>query len=296
MKQKNYSGSLEMKLFPYFLILPNLLIFVLFIATPAFFGFYFSLTEWNGINQPEFIAFANYAKAFGDHRFWTSFGRTCVYVVCTLPFMMVVPLFFANLMVKEIRCRSFFRAVFYWPSMISYIVIGLSFKFIFGNDTGIVNYLLTSFGLQRVEWMTQATTATVVLMVAHVWSRTGFFMVNYIAGLQSISPSLYEAAQIDGATKSQQFFRVTLPMLRPTTFLVMVLAMIDLFKVYALVISFTNGGPGGATRYVVQYIYEKAFREMNLGYASALSMLMLVIMAVITVVQFSVSKGGQVDG
>ena len=294
MRGKSYSGSVEMKVFPYLLVLPNLLIFGLFIAMPAFFGLYYSLTDWNGIGEPVFVGLKNYGKAFADARFIASFTRTCWYVLITLPFLVTVPLFLANLMVKELHGRAFFRAVFYWPTMISTIVIGLSFKFLFG-DVGVINYLLTSAGLSKIDWLTQAGTATAVLMLANVWSRAGFYMVNYIAGLQSISPSLYEAAQIDGASKTQQFFRITLPMLRPTTFLVLILGMIDLFKVYGLVVSFTNGGPGGATRFVVQFIYEKAFRELNLGYASALSMLMLAVMAVVTVLQFITSKGGGAD-
>lgn len=287
--------SLEMRVIPYVLIAPNALIFALFIALPAVFGFGFSLTEWTGIGEPVFVGLQNYAKLFADTKFWAAMGRTCVYVALCLPLIMAIPLFLANLLIKEIRCRGFFRAAFYWPSMISYIVVGISFKFIFGDNTGVINYLLELFGGARVGWLTEKGMAMAVVVLATVWSRAGFYMITYISGLQSIPESYYEAAKVDGASGSQRFFKITLPLLRPTTFLVMVLALIDLFKAYGLVISLTDGGPASATKFAVQYIYEQAFQRMNLGYASALSMVLLVIMAVFTVIQFTVSKGGAVN-
>lgn len=286
---------MERKIFPYLLIAPNALIFIIFIVIPACFGFYFSLTEWKGIGAPEFIGVANYVKAFGDAKFWRSFSRTSLYVVASLPLIMIVPLMLANLMVKEIRGRGFFRAAFYWPSMISFIVVGISFKFIFGDNTGIVNYLLSVFNGFRVEWLTNQTTAMLVVVLATVWCRSGFYMVTYISGLQSVPLSYYEAARVDGASSIQQFRYITLPLIKPTTFLVMILGLIDLFKAYGLVISLTNGGPGTATKFVVQYVYEKAFRQQEMGYASALSMILLVVMACFTVMQFKVNKGGQID-
>lgn len=292
---KSYSGSLEMKVFPYVLVLPNLFIFVAFIAVPAVFGLYYSLTSWKGIGDPTFIGFANYVKLIGDAKFWASLGRTVTYVLITLPLIMSFPLLIAHLMVQNIRGRGFFRAAFYWPSMISYIVVGISFKFIFGDNTGIINYLLELCGLKAVGWLTGDATAMFVVILATVWSRTGFYMVTYISGLQSIPESYYEAAEVDGATRWQSFCRITLPLLRPTTFLVMMLGLIDLFKAYGLVVSLTDGGPASATKFIVQFIYEKAFNEMTLGYASALSMVMLLIMAVFTILQFALNRGGQID-
>lgn len=294
-KGKKMTGAMEKKLFPYLLIAPSALIFTIFIVVPACFGFYFSLTEWKGIGTPDFIGLANYVKAFADAKFWRSFTRTCIYVVVSLPLIMAVPLLLANLMVKEIRGRGFFRAAFYWPSMISFIVVGISFKFIFGDNTGIINYLLSLFGAAKVEWLTNQTMAMLVVVLSTVWCRSGFYMVTYISGLQSVSTSYYEAARVDGASGMQQFFYITLPLIKPTTFLVMILGLIDLFKAYGLVISLTGGGPGTATKFVVQYVYEKAFRQQEMGYASALSMILLVVMACFTILQFKVNKGGQVD-
>lgn len=283
-----------MRVFPYILIAPNFLIFTLFITLPALFGVYYSLTEWSGIGEPVFVGMENYLHMMQDTKFWESMLRTCVYVVISLPLIMAVPLLLANMLVKEIRARGLFRAIFYWPSMISYIVVGISFKFIFGDNTGVINYLLELFGQAKIGWLTENATAMAVVILATVWSRSGFYMITYISGLQSIPESYYEAAEVDGASGLRQFFRITLPLLKPTTFLVMILALIDLFKAYGLIISLTGGGPGAGTKFAVQYIYEQAFLKQDLGYASALSMVLFGIMAVFTMVQFCVNKGGAV--
>lgn len=295
-KQKKTSiTSTEMKIFPYLLILPNLLIFTIFIAVPAVFGVYYSMTDWGGIGEMNFIGFANYTKLFQDTRFWISLRQTFIYAVIALPLIMAIPLLLATQVVKNIRCKSMFRAVFYWPSMISYIVVGLLFQFIFGDSTGVINYLLSRVGIQGVSWFTGDFTAMVVVILASVWSRSGFYMVTFISGLTSIDDTYYEAADVDGASNFNKFWSITLPLLKPTMFLVMILGFIDLFKQYGLVRTLTNGGPAGATKFAVQYIYEEAFQRFDLGYASALSMVLLVILAALTLFQFRVNKGGAVD-
>lgn len=288
-------ASTEMKIFPYVMIAPNLLIFLIFIAVPAVFGLVYSLTDWGGIGELNFIGFSNYAELFTDHRFWISMRQTFLYAIISLPLIMVVSLLLATLLVKSIHGRGFFRAVFYWPSMISYIVVGLLFQFIFGDSTGIINYLLSTVGLPEVTWFTNSITAMAVVVLATVWSRTGFYMVTFISGLQSIDDTYYEAAEVDGASPMRKFFSITLPLLKPTMFLVMILSFIDLFKQYGLVITMTNGGPAGATKFAVQYIYEEAFQKFRLGYASALSMVTMLILAILTLLQFKLNNGGAID-
>ena len=288
-------ASTEMKIFPYVMIAPNLLIFLIFIAVPAVFGLVYSLTDWGGIGELNFIGFANYAELFTDRRFWISMRQTFLYAIISLPLIMVVSLLLATLLVKSIHGRGFFRAVFYWPSMISYIVVGLLFQFIFGDSTGIINYLLSTMGLPEVTWFTNSITAMAVVVLATVWSRTGFYMVTFISGLQSIDDTYYEAAEVDGASPMRKFFSITLPLLKPTMFLVMILSFIDLFKQYGLVITMTNGGPAGATKFAVQYIYEEAFQKFRLGYASALSMVTMLILAILTLLQFKLNNGGAID-
>lgn len=287
--------STEMKVFPYLLILPNLLIFAIFIAVPAVFGVFYSLTDWGGIGEMNLIGAANYLKLFKDTRFWISIRQTFLYALIALPLIVAIPLLLATLLVKNIRCRGLFRSVFYWPSMISYIVVGLLFQFIFGDSTGVINYLLTKIGMQEVSWFTDGFNAMAVVILASVWSRSGFYMVTFISGLTSIDDTYYEAADVDGASNFHKFWSITLPLLKPTMFLVMILGFIDLFKQYGLVLTLTNGGPAGATKFAVQYIYEEAFQRFDLGYASALSMVLLVILAALTLMQFKLNKGGAVD-
>lgn len=288
-------ASLERTLFPYMMILPNLLIFVIFIAVPAVFGFVYSLTDWEGVGALHFIGFKNYAKLFQDTRFWISIRQTFVYALIALPLIVAIPLLLATLLSRKIRGRSIFRAIFYWPSMISYIVVGLLFQFIFGDSTGIINFLLEKLGGSPVGWFTNSVSAMAVVILASVWSRSGFYMVTFLSGLSSINESYYEAAKVDGASSWRQFVSITLPLLKPTTFLVMILGFIDLFKQYGLVLTLTDGGPAGATKFAVQYIYEQAFDRFELGYASALSMVLLLILAVLTLAQFKINKGGAID-
>lgn len=297
MKQQ-HKGSItskEMRVFPYLLILPNFLIFTIFIIVPAIFGIYYSLTDWSGIGDLNFIGLENYAELLGDTRFWLSVRQTFIYALIALPLIVMIPLLLATQLVKSIRCRSFFRAVFYWPSMISYIVVGLLFQFIFGDSTGVINYLLSVFHFSEVSWFTNGITAMAVVILASVWSRSGFYMVTFISGLTSIDDTYYEAAEVDGASSFRKFWSITLPLLKPTTFLVIILGFIDLFKQYGLVLTLTNGGPAGMTKFAVQYIYEEAFQRFELGYASALSMVLMVILAVLTLVQFKLNKGGAVN-
>lgn len=294
-QKKSSITSTEMKVFPYLLILPNFLIFSIFIMVPAVFGFVYSLTDWAGIGELNFIGLQNYVELLRDTRFWISIRQTFIYAIIALPLIVMVPLLLATQLVKNIRFRSFFRAVFYWPSMISYIVVGLLFQFIFGDSTGVINYLLTLFGGQEVNWFTNSITAMGVVILASVWSRSGFYMVTFISGLMSIDDTYYEAAEVDGANGFRKFWSITIPLLKPTTFLVMILGFIDLFKQYGLVLTLTNGGPASTTKFAVQYIYEEAFQKFELGYASALSMVLMVILAILTLVQFKVNRGGAVN-
>ncbi len=294
-KKKTQIVSLEMRVFPYAMVLPNLIIFTLFIILPVVYGFGISFTNWKGIGSAEFVGFANYAKLLHDTKFWQAMWRTLVFSVLCLPFVLVIPMFLAQIVIKEIRARGVFRAIFYWPSMISFIVVGISFRFLFGDTTGVINFLIEQLGFGKVSFLTNDVGAMAILVLATIWSRTGFLMVVYMSGLQSIPQSYYEAAEVDGAKPFQRFIKITLPLLKPTMFLVVILTLIDLFKSYGLVVQLTKGGPGTATTFAVQYIFQQAFEKLNLGYASAMSIILMLILATFTVVQFRLNKGGAID-
>jgi alpha-1,4-digalacturonate transport system permease protein len=277
---------------PYLFVLPNLIIFITFIVIPAIYGLVYSFMKYDGLNPMEYVGFRNYEKVLTTPEFWTVLGRTAKYVAVTVPLIYVCSLAIALILSRELAGKGIFRTVFYWPTLISYIIVGLTWKWIFSDSFGIMNYLLESAGLEPVNWMTNGFNATMTIIVATVWSRLGFYMVILIAGLQSIPQDYYEAATIDGASKARSFWSITMPLLKPTTVLVIMLSVIEAFKAYPLIKSLTGGGPGKDTTFIVQHIYQIGFEKQDLGLASAMSVVLLVLIAALSIVQLKLSKGG----
>lgn len=278
---------------PYLFVLPNLVIFSTFIILPTIVGFVYSFHEYDGLNPMEFVGLANYKEIFLDNpRFWTALGKTALYALIVVPSVYVLALAFALLLIQNIRFRGLFRAVFYWPTMISFIIVGLTWRWIFG-DFGAFNLLLNTLGLASVPMLSDAFNANIAVIIATVWSRVGFFMVIFVAGLQAIPRDNYEAAYLDGASKLRVFWNITLPLLKPTTVLVVMLCAIDAFKQFPLIKALTGGGPGRETTFIVQHIYETGFMRQELGMASAMSVVLFVIIAILTIIQFRISRGGE---
>ena len=171
------------------------------------------------------------------------------------------PLVLALLLTREVKGSDFFRAVFYWPTMISSIVVGLSWRFLLGEDFGVINYMITTLGKSPVKWLTDPKIAMGVIVFVTVWSLAGYYMVMFVAGIEAIPRDYYEAAQIDGASFWQQFRFITLPLLKATSLLVLVLSTVTVIKTYPLVYALTKGGPAGATKFMVQYIQETGFEK-----------------------------------
>ncbi|MCM3132158.1 sugar ABC transporter permease [Paenibacillus polysaccharolyticus] len=279
---------------PYLFILPNLLIFSTFIVFPSLLGLYYSFHVYDGLNPMKFNGLDNYLKILTDQEFWSTIGRTGVYAVIVVPLIYATALGIALLLAREIRMRGFFRAIFYWPTMISFIIVGLTWKWIFGDSFGILNHLLTMVGAEPVGFLTSSFWANTAVIVATVWSRAGFFMVIFIAGLQAIPTDYYEAARLDGATGTKVFRYITLPLLKPTSLLVVMLCLIDAFKAFPLMFALTGGGPGKETTFIVQYIYEIGFNRQELGLASAMSVILFILIGGFSALQFRLSKGGAV--
>jgi len=280
---------------PYLFLLPNILIFSLFIVLPALFGLMYSFSKYDGLNSLEYVGFRNYNTILHSSEFWEVMRRTFLYVCSSVPLIFIGALLIAMMLVQEIRGKALFRAIFYWPVMISFIIVGLTWKWIFGSSFGVINYLLELAGLAPVEWLSDPINAKISVIIATLWSRVGFYMVIFIAGLQSIPQDYYEAARIDGASRARTFFSITLPLLKPTSLLVLILSVIEAFKQYPLMMALTGGGPGKATTNIVQYIYQTGFVKMQLGMASAMSIVLFLIIAAFTVVQFRLSRGGAIE-
>jgi len=293
-KERSYSSYMfRQKSVPYLFLAPNLFIFVVYIITPAIMGIYYSLTKFDGLRDPIFIGLANYVKLFTkDKAFLEALLNTVKYVVVTVPLMYVVALTLALIIIQELRAKSLLRATYYWPVMISFIVVGVMWQWILGDTFGIFNSILEKLGFSRVSTLTDKNFAWWAAVFLMVWSQAGYYMIMFVGGLQSIPLELYEAASIDGANVFQKFFKITLPVLKPTTLLVIILSSMTIFKVYPLIVSFTGGGPYNATRFIVQHIYEAAFEKYEIGYASAMSVVMLLFVTTFSGLNFLINKGG----
>jgi alpha-1,4-digalacturonate transport system permease protein len=296
MKKKETSYSMYMfkqKSVPYLFLAPNLLIFITYIIIPALLGVYYSFTKFDGLHDPKFIGFANYVKLFTeDEKFLIALLNTIKYVAVSVPLTYILSLTLAMIIIQELRAKSFFRATYYWPVMISFIVVGVMWQWILGDTFGVFNTILDKVGIGRISTLTNKSFAWWASVFIIVWSQAGYYMIMFIGGLLSIPTELYEAADIDGANKVQKFFSITLPVIKPTSVLVTILATMTIFKTYPLIVSFTGGGPYDATRFIVQHIYEAAFESYEIGYASAMSVVMLFIVTLFSGINFMINKGG----
>ncbi len=277
---------------PYLFVAPNLIIFTTFIVIPAIVGLVYSFMDYDGLNPMTFIGLENYKEIMGNGEYWTALGKTGLYAITVVPLIYALALLVAMLLIQQIRAKGFFRAIFYWPAMISYIIIGLTWKWIFGDSFGIMNFALESVGATPIKWLTDPFYANLSVVIATLWARVGFFMVIFIAGLQSIPIDYYEAARLDGASRFRIFRSITLPLLKPTSLLVVMLSLIEAFKQYPLMLALTGGGPGKETTFAVQYIYQVGFTKLELGMASAMSVILFLIVAALSILQFRLAKGG----
>ncbi len=288
--KRHTKGNFHQTAAPLLFLLPNILIFGLFIIVPAIQGLRMSLTEWGVFTTPRFIGFANFVELAQDAVFWKTFSNTIVYSLFTVSLIMVYALALALLLYKNtIKGEKIFRSLFYIPSLLSMITVGIAWRFILGDEMGIINYLLRRFGGSGIPWLTDSNLAMISIIGVSIWAQAGYYMVILIAGLQAIPIELYEAATIDGASRTKTFTAITIPLLRSTLLVVMVLSTIASFKAYELISVMTKGGPGYATKLIVQQVYQVAFLEDRMGYASAMSIVLMLIISIFTLVQFKFS-------
>lgn len=272
---------------------PCIILFGVFFLLPLVLSIAFSFTNYDGWKTMDFVALDNYIELFTDSRFYVSLGRTLLYTICALPFRVIVPLLVAVLLCSNrVVAKSLTRTMVYIPVLMSALVVGITINWMFSQEYGLVNFIIQCLGGQPLEWSLNPALATFVIAFASVWASIGFNMIIYIGGIAGISQDLYEAARIDGANALQCFLRITVPMLSPTTFMVVLLSTVNLLKEYALVQGITQGGPGLSTTFIIQYIFDKGFNQMQYGYASAISTIVMIVFALIAYAQFRISNGG----
>ncbi len=271
-------------------ILPWLVGFVLFTAGPLLVSLYLSFTQWDIIRPPQWVGLQNYVRMFTDDQlFRTSLRVTFSYVLMSVPLQLIVGLALALLLNAPLRGMNVFRTIFYLPAVLSGVAVALMWIWILHPDLGVANGLLGLVGIQGPGWFWDAQWALASVVLMRLWSVGGGAVV-YLAGLQNIPPQLYEAAEIDGASRYQQFWRITLPLLTPTLFFQLIIILIDAFRVFTEAYVITKGGPLNATYFYMLYLYEEAFQNFNMGYASALGWVLTLITAAAAFILFRTSN------
>jgi alpha-1,4-digalacturonate transport system permease protein len=270
-----------------------MVLFALFFLWPGALGLVYSFTSYRGVGALKFVGLDNYAKLFADETFYRVLGRTLIYTLLAVPMHYVIALAVASLLVSKFtRGKSVARVVFFFPWLISPIVTGVVWRWLFGENFGFVNYALTVVGADPVQWSTRANLSLGVVLFAGSWASTAFNMLLFIAALKNIPRSYLEAAEIDGASPWQRFRSVTLPLLAPTTFMVVLLSTISAMKEFAMIQALNGGGPGTQNMLMVQYIYQTGFERARIGYASAVSMVLMVILLIVAAIQMRFDRGG----
>lgn len=293
-----------MRSMPYLFVLPNLLIFGIFILLPMMLNFVYAFTggaEFFPAERP-FVGAANFEQLFDCQRFlepntcredlfWRAVFNTGGYVVAQVSLMVVVSLVTAVVLNQNIKAKAFFRSVYFYPVLLSPIVVALIWKWIL-QENGLLNAILTAVGFDSFPFLVDADWARFWVVIISVWAYMGFYTLILLAGLQGIPQELYEAAEMDGASPWQSFWRITLPLLMPTMLVVLVLSLIRAVQIFDLVFAFTGGGPGTATQYLVQFIYDNGFSSpaKRYGIAAAASLVMAAVLIVFTLIQLRLRR------
>ena len=269
---------------------PNLTLMAVFLFLPILWALQLSFQDSQGFGSPEWVGLENYAKLVSDPVFWQSFGNTIAFTILTVPITMVGGLGLAVLINSVLPARGVFRTVIVLPMVISGVASGMIAGIIFYQSNGIINKVLSAIGLNPVAWQSDGLPALISVVIVAIWLRIGFNMIIYLAGLQGIEPQLYEAARIDGASRWQQLRSITVPLVGPSTFFLLIMNVIASFQVFDLIFVMTGGGPGNSTSVLVTYAYRNGFQIREQGYGAAIGIVILIITLLFTFVQWKTSR------
>jgi multiple sugar transport system permease protein len=276
----------------YLFLLPAMIVFGFFIAEPLVASVVLSFSQYDVITPAKFIGLDNFAQFFHDQRLGLIFLNTIKFVVILVPLHLVIGLLLALGVTKvvSVKWKYVYRTAFYFPVLVTTAAVAVAWVYMYDHNFGIMNYMLGLFGLQSVPWLNDPHWVYVSVAIFSIWKFVGNPFLYYLIGLQNIPHDLYEAAEMDGANPFQSFFRITLPMLTPTVFFVLVITLIGAIQIFDEPYLITGGGPGDASRTISLYIYELAFQNHMMGYASTVSLGLFLIIMAITVLQFQLSK------
>ncbi len=283
LRQQNSTG--------WVLIMPVLIGTIVFSFIPVLFSLAMSFTRWNAMNPPKFIGLEHFGQILGGDQYYVqAVMNTFVFAFGSIFFGLIFGLGLALLANMKVHGKNFYRTAYFAPTVTSTIAVGIVWSFIYAPQVGLLNSLLNMMGIQGPDWIGSTKTALFSVVIVQTWFISGYNMVIYLAGLQGIPESLYESATIDGANHRQKFLHITLPMLSPTTFFLMITSFIASFQVFNLIFVMTAGGPGYATTVYIHYLYIRAFQYSEMGYASAMAWVLFIVIAAITIFQWKMQK------
>jgi multiple sugar transport system permease protein len=273
------------KLLPYLLVSPYLLFVIVFVVFPVLFCFFLTFNKWNIIAPMHFIGLNNYTRLFHDRLFWKAIVNTLQFLLLHIPLQLVVSLFLAYLLNQKIKAAAFFRASFFMPVIVSGVVVTILWQQLLGYDSGLINRMLMSTGGKKIGWLINPDIAIYSIAAMATWKNVGLYVILFLVGLQTVPTQYYEAAKMEGATRWQQFYHITLPMINPTIFMVVILSTIGGFNLFIEPYIMTGGGPLNSTLSAVLYIYKQAFQYYNMGYSATLGFFYAIMIMSVVVLQ-----------
>ncbi len=273
------------KILPYLLVSPYIIHFLLFVSFPVAFSIILTFHKWNIISPMEYSGISNYIQLFNDKTFFKSIGNTLIFLVIHIPLQIFIALFLAEILNQKIKLRGLFRGAFFLPVIVSGVVVTILWQQLYGFDMGLLNRILTGIGFGKVGWLVDPKVAMPAIAIMATWKNVGLYIVLFLVGLQTVPPQYYEAADLEGATHLQKFFRITLPMINPTIFMVVILSTIGGFSLFIEPYIMTGGGPLNSTVSAVLYIYKQGFFYYHMGYAATLGLFFAFIILAVVIIQ-----------
>lgn len=280
----------------YLFISLNLIGFLVFSLGPIIQSFIMSFMSWSILKPPQFVGLGNFRRLLDDELFRQVMFNTAYFVLFYVPLIAVLAFLLALLLNRPLRGVAIMRTAYFLPSMTLMVSVAMVWGWMLDPQAGIINSIIEAFGLRPAMWLAEVRTAMPVVILISVWQDVGYYAVIYLAGLQAIPATLYEAAEIDGANAWHKMLNVTIPLIAPTTFFVVVTCMIGGWQVFSLPFLLTHGGPQYSTTTLLYYIYQQGFTSLRLGYASLMSWVLFVVILAVTLVQWRVGGGGEYVG
>ena len=270
---------------PYAMMSPYLLHLLIFTTFPVIFSIVLTFFNWNIISPLEWNGLGNWKHVISDRLFWKSILNTLKFLAVHIPLQIVIALALAEVLNQKIRLRGFFRAAFFMPVVISGVVVTIMWQQLLGYENGIINQLLISVGLGKVGWLTDPDVAMISIALMATWKNVGLYVILFLVGLQTVPKQYYEAADLEGASHWQKFTKITIPMINPTIFMVVVLSTLGGFSLFIEPYVMTGGGPMNSTLSAVLYIYKEAFEYYHMGYSATLGLFFALLIVIVVIIQ-----------